>query len=530
LILSVSGNEVKNLSRVVVLFVASVLCSYAVPLHAQLLTNNTLIKVNTCATVFVGGSVLNTTCGTIDNSGTTTVCGNYTNNNITRDSGLINLNGDWTNNASFVRGFGRVHLYGTNQNFAGTSTTTFYDLDIYGGGVKTLNHPERVDHQMDFTNGLVQTTQTNLLTFTVNGFWINGSSASYVSGPCGKDFNSTVEFQYPIGKGGRFNTGGVLPASSTACTFRMEYFNYSFPFVDAAHMGDSLKDVSNIQYWHCDRTSGTTNAKVRLYWINGDYNGKIVNTDSLLVARWDTDTLKWKSQGKTSVSGNDISGNILSSTCIKWGESPNEPFTLSAYKDHGLPVELDHFYARQQGSLVKLEWQTRAELDNLGFEIERRSLAMPASIVRTWEKDPALLAQSVYGASYGTTDVPPQDGEWIYTLFQRDVNGTRTLAAEQTLNYRTTAPESGTLTAEIYPNPVLDNAQLKLHVPDGSTHLSVQLFDETGKSVMFSEKNILPISYQNVTLEHLSRFASGQYTLVLSSDRYKIAYPLVIAK
>ncbi len=495
-------------------------------LRAQILTNNgASVKTTSGAIVYVSGSV-NNASGIYDNTGTTTITGNLTNGGTLRDSGTINLAGDWINNNIFTRYIGLVVMNGAAQNFSGLQTTTFNNLTIQGGNTKTVNIAEIVDGVMDFTSGIVSTTQTHLLTFTINGSWINGSSTSYVDGPAAKDFNSTTEFQYPIGKAGRFNTAGVKPNSATATTFRAEYFNT--PYVNTVTVIAPLKNVSKFQYWNVDRTAGTSNAQVRLYWISGDYAlpSYIANVNYLEVARWTG--AAWTGEGNAGATGNYVAGNIISNVVTTWGLVPNEHFTLgSDTLINSLPVELDHFAAHQQGTHVRLDWLTRSEIQNLGFEIERRTETTEPALIQSWQTDTSLVAKSRYGASYATLDDPPGDGLYTYELYQRDHNGSRWHVASQTLLFRQ-IPESSPIALDIYPNPVTDHTQLRVGLQQDVASVQVELYDAAGRKVFDANAGSMSIGYHTYTLNGLDRFPTGRYTVVVNTGDHRMTKALII--
>ncbi|MDP4233357.1 MAG: hypothetical protein Q8913_08360 [Bacteroidota bacterium] len=267
---------------------------------AQLMINKgATIVTKTNSFMQVNGAYQNQT-GSIDDSGIVTITTDFTNNSAATagGSGWYNIGGNFTNDGTFQRKTGTVNLNGTsNQNVGGAVITTFYDLQFTNGGSKTLTQKEIVDSDAYFTNGIVYTTQTNVLNFTINGNWVNNAglpvapAASYVDGPCEKDMNSTNRFWFPVGKSGRGNTGAITPQSATATTYRMQYFNY--PYVNTTSIQSPLQQVSKIQYWHADivtPATGGADAIARLYWIPGDYTMSVYMStmSNLVVARWDT--------------------------------------------------------------------------------------------------------------------------------------------------------------------------------------------------------------------------------------------------
>jgi hypothetical protein len=492
--------------------------------QAQVLTNNgATVKTEGGAIVYIEGSMLNSS-GTYDNTGTTTVRGHCTNNGTIGDTGSIYVSGDWINNATFNRGLGTVILNGTAaESFGGSAITTFHNLKVDSGGAKNFNQSEIVDDTMDFHNGVCFTSQTDLLTFTTNGNWIEAAVASYVNGPCAKNFNSTTEWRYPIGKKlstdvtARVNTVGVKPSVSTASTFRCEYFDSSFSNTTSLDTvtGDTLFYVSNLQFWHIDQTSSTPyiNASARLYWILGDYGlpGPTSNPLRLTVVQWNGS--RWKDRGQASVTGTDTAGSILSKVDTQWGLSPNECFTIGDTDEPGLPVELDHFDAMQVGDHVQLEWLTRSEIENLGFEVERSASGESPELVQSWRTNPDLRGKSVYGADYVTQDVPPTDGEYRYDLYQRDMDGARWHVATETLLYKN-VPEVAPLTLDLFPNPATENiSQLRIGSQQPITNFRLELIDATGRTVYDAQLGPIAAGYQNFILPGLAKLASGSYQL-----------------
>ncbi len=472
---------------------------------AQLMINKgATIVTKPSSFMQVNGAYQNQT-GSIDDSGIVTVITDFTNNSAATagGSGWYNIGGNFTNDGTFVRKTGTVNLNGaSNQNVGGAVITTFYDLQFTNGGSKTLTKKEIVDSNAYFTNGTVYTTQTNVLNFTVNGNWVNNAglpvapAASYVSGPCEKDMNSTNRFWFPIGKNGRGNTGAITPQSSTATTYRMQYFN--FPYVNTTSMQSPLKQVSKIQYWHADivtPASGGADAIARLYWIPGDYTMSVYMStmSNLVVARWDTlapavpgPTPAWMTAGVSALSpgASYLSGWIESAVvpAIKYGTATtNRPFTIASITaDNSLPVEMGPFSVKQVANHVVLDWKTYSEIQSLGFEVERRREGEPSMLIQSFEHDTALLAKSPYGASYQTIDDGGlATGSYIYDLYQIDANGTRTHSGSRTLDFRQIAIPS-TLRVSIYPNPAALVANISLGLAS-DTHVSASIYDASGK-------------------------------------------------
>lgn len=520
---------------------------------AQLMINKgATIVTKPSSFMQVNGAYQNQT-GSIDDSGTVTITTDFTNNSAATagGSGWYNIGGNFTNDGTFVRKTGTVNLNGaSNQNVGGGVISTFYDLQFTNGGSKTLTKKEIVDSNAYFTSGIVYTTQTNVLNFTVNGNWVNNAglpvapAASYVSGPCEKDMNSTNRFWFPVGKNGRGNTGAITPQSSTATTYRMQYFN--FPYVNTTSMQSPLKQVSKIQYWHADivtPSSGGADAIARLYWIPGDYTMSVYMStmSNLVVARWDTiapvvpgPTPAWMTAGVSALSAgaNYQSGWIESAVvpAIKYGTATtNRPFTIASITaDNSLPVEMGPFSVKQVANHVELDWKTYSEIQSLGFEVERRHEGEPSMLIQSFEHDTALLAKSSYGASYQTIDDNSlATGSYIYDLYQIDANGTRTHSGSRTLDFRQIAIPS-TLSVSIYPNPAALVANISLGLAS-DTHVSASIYDASGKLAAHVVESDLAAGEHLIQCD-ISGLPAGVYELSLIAGDSRVAKMIGISR
>jgi hypothetical protein len=538
--------------RVILSAIIAVLLSLCLPAEAaaQLMINKgATIVTKTGSMVQVNGAYQNST-GSIDDSGIVTITTDFTNNSTATagGSGWYNIGGNYTNDGTFVRKTGTVNLNGaSNQNVGGAVTTTFYDLQFTGGGSKTLTHKEIVDSNAYFTNGACFTTQTNVLNFTINGNWVNNAglpvapAASYVDGPCEKDMNSTNRFWFPVGKSGRGNTCSITPQSSTATTYRTQYFNLGYSNVSS--MQPPLMSVSKIQYWHGDIVSGGADAIMRLYWIPGDYSSSIymATISNLVVARWDTlapispgPTPAWMTAGVSAVSVGATfqSGWIESASVIssKYGNTTtNRPFTISSITaDNSLPVEMGKFSARQVKNAILLDWNTYSEIQSLGFEIERRSEGGEPELVKSYVNDAGLLAKSQWGADYETTDAAGlTKGQYTYDLYQIDKNGIRTHVASQTVDFSQIAIPN-TLAVSVYPNPAVQTAHIQIDLPQ-DTHVTATIYDVTGRLVEQISDDNLTAGGQVLSYD-VSRLASGSYRLIVDAGADRVMRSFMVAK
>ncbi len=554
--------------------VAMLMFALVSPARAQLMLNNgAVIVTKPGAFMQVNGAYQNL-YGSIDDSGTVTITTDFTNNSTATSSnaGLYNIGGNFTNDGTFNKKTGTVDLYGSsNLNVGGSVITTFYNLQFTGGGSKTLTQKEIVDSNCYFTDGVCYTTQPDVLNFDSVGNWINNSGmptsscVSYVSGPCEKlldshsatfDGSSNPAFWFPVGKDGRANTCAIFPDElddNASVTFRTEYFDFSY--VDTKDYQSPLTGVSTRQYWHGDIVSNTgdpPSAKIRLYWIPGDYVASwMPSVSNLVVARWDTlapnppgPTPAWVTAGVSAVmtgatynSGWITSSNLSAS---KYGtDTINRPFTLSSLNnDNSLPVDMGPFTARQVGNAVLLDWQTYSESELRGFEVERirgantsnkgadYSTESGSSVIQSFENDTALLAKNPWGASYQTADDNlAGNGTYTYDLYEVDQNGLRTRVGTKTVEFNAIAIPTA-LTLAAYPNPASHSVQIDFGLPHDAV-VSFDLFDVMGRRLLHLPPQSLTAGPHRIPID-ISSVADGTYSLQLTAGQEHYCQKLLV--
>jgi hypothetical protein len=171
-----------------------------------------------------------------------------------------------------------------------------------------------------------------------------------------------------------------------------------------------------------------------------------------------------------------------------------------------LPVELAGFTAVAGDQMVTLSWETRSELNNLGFELYRR--------IGDGEFE-KITAERIPGAGNS-------DATRMYTYVDRGLaNGT-------TYSYQLAAVDFGgnvrmhdvvvsaTPTASLptsfavsqnYPNPFNPNTEIKYQIPEDS-RVVVKIFNVTGQEVVTLMNQDLKAGYYTATWN--ARDAGGQ--------------------
>ncbi|RPI65836.1 MAG: T9SS C-terminal target domain-containing protein [Ignavibacteriales bacterium] len=190
-----------------------------------------------------------------------------------------------------------------------------------------------------------------------------------------------------------------------------------------------------------------------------------------------------------------------------------------------LPVQLSSFSAVKKGDEVFLKWKTETEIDNYGFDIERK-------IVSEYKNEDWKKIAFIRG--YGNSNAPRQysfiDKEtynyssYFYRLKQRDNNGSYTYSDE--INVEIINPSPLTL-YQNYPNPFNPETTLKFSIPyDG--YVNIILYNIIGQKV----KEVASGTYKkgdysiNINSDGLS---SGIYFCLLESGNQKKTIKMVIS-
>jgi hypothetical protein len=136
-----------------------------------------------------------------------------------------------------------------------------------------------------------------------------------------------------------------------------------------------------------------------------------------------------------------------------------------------LPVELTAFTATCNRLSAELKWSTATEIENYGFDIERRAEVGKDTL---WAKVGFVSGNGTSNAphDYSYTDANLPSGRYAYRLKQLDLSGTYRY-------YKTTEVEIG-LAAKVltlsnnYPNPFNPSTNIEFTLPsDGRVVLKV---------------------------------------------------------
>jgi hypothetical protein len=472
------------------------------------LTNDGTISGGTSTITFSGNP------GSINGVG----AGNYYNFKIAAGADVI------SNKANSI--MGNMIIDGTFNNaeqtvsFIGTAASaisgamgsvSIYNLEQNktGGSELTLNVPVEVTNSLILTSGNINTTSSNILQLANLATSTSGSSSSFVNGPMRKTGNQ--DFVFPVGKGSKWARLGISAPSQVTDAFTAEYFNTAYSNITSMSGSSSpvLSNVSNVEYWTCNRSSGLSSVMVELYWENSFTSG-INNLNDLYVAHWNGSA--WENVGRSAVSGSS-QGSITSNL-----QSAFSPFTFGSTSfANPLPVELLEFDAVLNSSkTVDLSWITASETNNDYFTVERSSDGL--NFETLMNVDGAGNSTSVI--RYNREDSAPLKGVSYYRLRQTDFNNNFSYSQMVSVN---NVEEQGSFDVNVYPNPG-NGEEINLSwSSEGTATLVIR--DAAGKTV-YSEKNVVAAERLQITLP--TKLSKGAYVLTVSSGDNNINKLLIV--
>ncbi len=222
---------------------------------------------------------------------------------------------------------------------SGTDDFTYQNITINNSKITSpqisLEGDVSIPGTLSLTDGIVQTTTSNLLTLENTSSVAGGSSNSYIEGPAEKVGNSA--FTFPVGKDDVFKPLSISAPSNITDAFKAEYFYENpDPTYDVSLKEATIDNVSICEYWVLDRTVGASNVTVTIGW---DGSSCCINDlVQLKVVAWDG--AQWTDLGNGGATGDLSAGTITSSSNVSNNNNPvtfGDPLPIVDFSGLGGP-------------------------------------------------------------------------------------------------------------------------------------------------------------------------------------------------
>jgi len=457
------------------------------------LTDNGVLNGGTSTITFTGDP------SGIDGVGTTTFY-----NLIIDASAIFNLNksinisGDFTTRTTefLASGYGVTFSGSTPSTInstAGAITFNYLEQDKAASNWTTLAVPVFVTDDLVLTNGIINTTAANIITLNDNANASPGTPTSFVDGPIKKIGDDA--FVFPVGSGSVWARMGITAPTTTSAEFIAQY--HADAFSDSINFLPPIINVSHIEHWILNRTAGTDNVNVTLYWEDGA-RSNIYNLADIVVARYNGSA--WEDETQNG----GVTGTVNSGTVTSQVISSFSPFTFGTKDGTNLPVELLSFDVACNGSAVDLAWSTASEINNDYFTIEKSIDAYSWDVVASIQGS----GNSNDVIHYNYTDNGNEGNSMYYRLKQTDYDG----KSKYYYHNIVIQCEDDLTSFNLYPNPASDQTVCSIYSNNQSKVL-IEINNQLG-DIVFSETFDLQNGLNAVTL-NISQFQSGIYYIVI---------------
>lgn len=189
--------------------------------------------------------------------------------------------------------------------------------------------------------------------------------------------------------------------------------------------------------------------------------------------------------------------------------------------DDPVPVELTSFTASVSGNNVMLQWTTATELNNLGFEVERRvtdtnyeTIGYVAGAGTTTEL-----------RSYLFNDAKVPDGKYVYRLKQIDFNGQFNFSYE--IEVEVNAPAEFAL-EQNYPNPFNPSTTINYSIAEAGL-VKIAVYNLLGQEIALIVNEFKEAGLHSIDF-NAAQLTSGAYFYTIETPHFKQTKKMLLAK
>ncbi len=212
---------------------------------------------------------------------------------------------------------------------------------------------------------------------------------------------------------------------------------------------------------------------------------------------------------------NETSGTNLSDASSNSNDGTLYNFSVPSCwvpSDAPLPVELTSFTCTVNNRDVKLNWSTAGELNNAGFEVERK----PAGDGAMWTKIGFVQGNGTTNEpkNYSFEDKKLNTGKYDYRLRQLDYNNQETVFNLNN-SVEVGIPNKSDL-SQNYPNPFNPITKIDYNITYNSK-VTLKIFDITGREISTLVNETKEAGYYTVQF-NASEYASGTYFYRLTTE------------
>ncbi len=305
------------------------------------------------------------------------------------------------------------------------------------------------------------------------------------------------------------------------------------------YSGEPFSSFSGVEFYNPEYgIVGGENGKVLVTtdggtnWIPGNAGGTglmsgvhIFNDQIAYVAGTPEQIYKTTDGGITWV--NDFNGgNTIALYKIKFTENLTGLICGSEGKflintDYVIPVEMTSFNATADDNNVRLNWTTKTELNNSGFDILRSFDG------NDWKKIAFIGGSGTTSetTNYSFTDQQLKNGYYSYKLKQIDYNGG--INYSNIVNLFISAPVKYEL-EQNYPNPFNPSTTIRFSIPQ-EVHVNLSIYNLLGEKVKELKNEVMKSGYLEVVFD-ASAISAGVYFYRIEAGHYVQTKKMILLK
>ncbi|OGU75798.1 MAG: hypothetical protein A2V93_06160 [Ignavibacteria bacterium RBG_16_34_14] len=186
-----------------------------------------------------------------------------------------------------------------------------------------------------------------------------------------------------------------------------------------------------------------------------------------------------------------------------------------------IPVELTSFTAVSQNRSVVLKWSTASEINNFGFEVERKREESDWRIITFINGNGTTTSEK----NYLYLDENITSGKYQYRLKQIDFDGSFEYSKIVEVNFET--PVNFEL-SQNYPNPFNPNTIISYSLPKAS-HVSLKVYNTLGQEVAALVNGIKEAGNHKIDF-NASNLNSGIYFYKLETGNFNEVKKMTLIK
>ena len=253
------------------------------------------------------------------------------------------------------------------------------------------------------------------------------------------------------------------------------------------------------------------------------------STDTLIIEGWNGSVKEYTSSFANlntwqvlNLNYEDVNKIIFKLKSSGYNGISDFNFDNFSFNDNVVPVELTEFKAAVEENYIKLEWQTATELNNYGFDIERKSSET------IWQKVGFVNgnSNSTIPKSYNFIDNSVQDAfKYKYRLKQIDNNGNFIYSKEIEIIFNT--PQNWILNQN-YPNPFNPTTNISYQIAEPSM-IILKIYDILGNEV-FTYSNEFKKAGSYSVIFNAENLSSGIYIYKLVTNKFVSTKKMILMK